>query len=77
MSRYDIENDRLIEAFRRLQQQETTSGRWALGGTKLPFGDQLQERFPLVGRLLDEEGQIQASGLLPDEVTWALEGVFG
>jgi len=77
MSRYDIENDRLIEAFRRLQQQETTLGRWALGGTSLSFGDGFQERFPLVGRLLNEEGQIHAGGLSPDQVANVLEGAFG
>ncbi len=76
MSRYDIENDRLIAAFEQLQQTESTPGRWALGGTSLPFGDELQERFPLVGRFLDGEGLVNASGLSPDGVAKSLEGVF-
>lgn len=77
MSRYEIRNDRLIAAFEQLQQQETTSGGWALGGTSLPFGDELQERFPLVGRFLDGQGQASTSGLSPDYVAKMLEGVFG
>jgi hypothetical protein len=76
MSRYNIQNERLIDAFEQLQQQETSSGQWALGGTSLPFGDDLQERFPLAGRFFDEEGQVAASGLSPDQVAKALEGVF-
>ena len=76
MSRYEIQNDRLIAAFEQLQQQETGSGQWALGGTNLPFGDELQDRFPLVGRFLDEVGQVNESGLSPDPVATVLEGVF-
>ncbi|MCO6455522.1 MAG: hypothetical protein J5I93_09515 [Pirellulaceae bacterium] len=76
MSRYEIQNDPLIAAFVQLQQMESAPGRWALGGTSLPFSDELQERFPLVGRFLDEEGQVNASGLSPDQVAKTLEGVF-
>jgi hypothetical protein len=75
MSRYEIENERLTAAFEQLQRAESASGRWALGGTSLPFGEELQERFPLVGRFLDEERQVNESGS-PDQVAKTLEGVF-
>jgi hypothetical protein len=77
MSRYDLQNDRLIAAFEQLQQTESAPGRWVLGGTRPPFDEKLQEQFPLVGPFLYEEGQASASGLSPDQVAWALEGVFG
>ncbi len=76
MSRYEIQNDRLIAAFEQLQQQETSLGRWALGGTSLLFSDELQERFPLVGRFLDEDGQASTTGLLPDQVASILTTAF-
>ena len=76
MSRYDIHNDRLIAAFEELQRQETASGQWGLGGTKLPFGGELQDRFPLVGRFLDEKGEPAVSRLSPDQVATALAGGF-
>jgi hypothetical protein len=57
--------------------KDTAPGRWALGGTNLPFGQELQERFPLVGRFCDEKGQVNTSGLSPDQVAKTLEGAFG
>jgi hypothetical protein len=74
MSSYQIQNEWLITAFEQLQREESALGRWVLGGTNLPFGDELQERFPLVGRFLDGEGQAIASGLSPDQVAKELEG---
>ena len=56
MGSYDLANPRLVAAFEALQRQESAPGRWRLGGTQLPFGDELQNRFPLVGRFLDELG---------------------
>jgi hypothetical protein len=76
MSRYEIHNDKLISSFEELQQQETAPGRWGLGGSTLPFGEELQERFPLVGRFLNERGVPAVSGLLPDELADRLAGVF-
>jgi hypothetical protein len=76
MSRYKIENDRLITAFEELQQKESASGQWALGGTRLPFGDELHERFPLVGRFLNDQCETTISRLLPQEVADALVAVF-
>lgn len=58
------------------KNKKHTSGWWGLGGTNLPLGDELQDRFPLVGRYCDDTGQIPASGLSPDQVSTALEGVF-
>ena len=58
MGTYDLANPKLIAAFEMLQQQESASGQWGLGGTDLPFGKELQSRFPLVGRYLNEHGQV-------------------
>ena len=77
MSSYDLANPRLIAAFEELQRQETASGTWALGGTPLPFGDELQGRFPLVGRFVNEAGQPAVSQLSPDRVATALMEAFG
>lgn len=68
--------DALIATFERLQAAETANGQWGLGGTRLPFGDRLQERFPVVGRFLDEQGEVAASRLTPDQLAKTLEGVF-
>jgi hypothetical protein len=76
MSRYDLQNGHLIAAFEQLQREETTPGQWALGGTNLPFGDELQSRFPLVGRFLDDNGEPARSGLSPAHIAKQLEGVF-
>jgi len=72
MSSYELDNLPLIAAFEELQRQELVPGHWALGGTALPFGDELQGRFPLVGRFVNAEGQPAVSQLLPDRVTTAL-----
>ena len=76
MGSYDIQNERLVAAFENLQQQEAASGKWGLGGTKLPFGEELQERFPLAGRFLDAQGEPAVSGLSQAQVANACEGVF-
>lgn len=76
MSSYDIQNDRLAAAILELQRQETAAGQWGLGGTRLPFGEELQKRFPIVGRFLDKQGQPAASRLAPDQVSDSLSGVF-
>ncbi len=67
---------RPIAAFAELQRQESILGQWGLGGTSLPFVDELQERFPLVGRFLDDRGKPAISRLLPEQVAAALAGVF-
>ena len=76
MGSYGLQNDRLIAAFEGLQRLETGPGQWGLGGTTLPFGGELQERFPLVGRFLDGNGAA-VSQLMPERVARAFEGVFG
>lgn len=76
MSRYDLQNKELIDAFERLQAEEAANGQWGLGGTSLPFGDRLQERFPVVGRFLDERGEVAASRLSPDQMAKGLKGIF-
>lgn len=76
MSSYDIKNDRLVAAMQELQKQETAPGQWGLGGTTLPFGEDLQKRFPVVGRFLDKQGTPAISRLSPDRVATALEGIF-
>lgn len=54
MASFDLDNSNLISAFEELQRQEVAFGRWALGGTNLPFAAELQDQFPLVGRFLSE-----------------------
>lgn len=76
MGSYDLANSKSIAAFEELQRQETAPGQWGLGGTKLPFGDELQNRFPLVGRFLGEGGKSDASQVSPERVAAAFEGVF-
>ena len=76
MSSYDLNNSRLIESFEQLQRLENATGQWCLGGTRLPFGEELQKRFPLVGRFLDEVGQPAISRLSPEQVSTSLTGVF-
>lgn len=76
MSEYTLANARLIAAFEQLQQKETASGNWALGGTPLPLGDKLQERFPLVGRFANQDGQAVPSKLSPEHVAQALQGTL-
>jgi hypothetical protein len=76
MGSYSLDNPRLIAAFQELQQQEKSPGVWALGGTSLPFGVELQSRFPLVGRYVDHEGQPAINPLAPDRVASTLGRVF-
>ena len=73
MSSYDLDNPRLVAAFEQLQRQETALGSWALGGTALPFGEELQGRFPLVGRFLNDQGHAAISQLSPDRVARMFE----
>ena len=75
MSGYVINNDRLIAAFEELQRQETAVAQWGLGGTTLPFGEDLQERFPLVGRFLDQHGRPAVGQLSPEQVAKILAGI--
>lgn len=75
MTSYDLDNPQLMAAFRELQRQETASGTWALGGTKLPFGRELQERFPLVGRFLSNN-EAATSRLSPEAVATTLSALF-
>ena len=76
MASYDLDNAGLHSAFEELQRLETEPGQWGLGGTKLPFGNELQKRFPLVGRFLDDQGQSAISGLPPERVARAMEEDF-
>lgn len=76
MASYDLDNARLVAAFEKLQRQETAPGQWGLGGTKLPFGKELQDQFPLIGRFLDERGDAAISDISPNLVAKALLGVF-
>jgi hypothetical protein len=76
MGSYDFDNPRLVAAFEELQRQESASGHWGLSGTQLPFGEDLQGRFPLAGRFLDDQGKPAVSRLSPKTVAEALVGVF-
>ena len=68
MESYDLDNQRLVAVFEELQRQETAPGRWGLGGTQLPFGSELQNRFPLAGRFFDELRRSHISQLTPEQV---------
>lgn len=76
MSSYELQNATIVDAFQTLQQQEAAPGTWCLGGTNLPFGDTLQEQFPVVGRFLDRQGQPTVSQTRPEDVARAIEGIF-
>lgn len=76
MGSYVLQNGPLIAAFEELQRQETAPGQWGLGGTRLPFGEELQGRFPLVGRFLDGQCQPAISRLEPERVAPVFDGVF-
>jgi hypothetical protein len=76
MASYSVRHERLIAAMNELQQQETASGQWGFGGTTLPFGEELQKLFPLVGRFLDDHTRCAVSHLTPDRVASAFKGVF-
>lgn len=76
MASYRIDNPRLIAAFEELQRPEHAPGRWGLGGTNLPFGEELQEKFPLAGRFLDEHGNPAISQQSPHDVAKMFAGVF-
>ena len=76
MASCDLDYFPLIQATEELQRQESALGQWSLGGTSLPFGKEVQEQFPLVGRFLDEEGQATNSQISPDRVTRVFERVF-
>jgi hypothetical protein len=67
MRRYRVDNPELIAAFERLQQEEEAPGRWVLSGTPLPGADELQDQFPLAGRLVNE-GRATVSRLEPQRV---------
>lgn len=77
MASYDLNDRRLLAVFDDLQRRESAPGQWALGGTSLPFGSEMQDRFPLAGRFLDEQGQAAVSRLSPAEVAGALSQVIG
>jgi hypothetical protein len=76
MRSYDLDNSRLVAAVEELQRHETALGRWALGGTSLPHGDQLQARFPLGGRFLDAQGDAVISRTTPDREARAFAGAM-
>ena len=76
MRSYDLDNSWLFAAFEQLQRQETAPGSWGLGGTRLPFGDELQGHFPLVGRFLNVQGHPAISQISPDRVARLLEGAI-
>jgi hypothetical protein len=77
MASYDLNNAGLLAAIEQLQRQEATPGQWGLGGTTLPFGNELQSRFPLAGRFLDEVGRPAISLLKPEQVASVFESSLG
>ncbi len=45
--------------------------------TRIWLGETLRERFPLVGRFLNAQGEPVISRLLPEQMAKTLAGVFG
>lgn len=76
MSSYGIQHPALIAAVRQLQSLESAPGQWGLGGTSLPFGDDLQAAFPVVGRFVNDEGRPAISRMAPDQLAKVFVGVF-
>jgi hypothetical protein len=76
MGSYAIDDDRLIAAVEDLQLQETATGHWGLGGTSLPFGEKLQDLFPVSCRFVDQEGISAISRLSPELVAMRFDVVF-
>ena len=76
MQSYDLHDSRLVAAFEKLQQMESASGCWALGGTQLKFGKELQSKFPLVGRFLDEQQNPIISRQPPEQIANTLAQAF-
>lgn len=76
MASYTLDNPRLLRAFEEMQRRETARGQWSLGGTRLPFGDELLGRFPLAGRFLNEQGSPAISRLSPEETARAFAVAF-
>lgn len=72
MASYNLQNAKLIGAVEELQRRETALGQWGLGGTKLPFGSDLQSHFPLISRFLDHAGEPAVSQLQPAQVAEVL-----
>jgi hypothetical protein len=77
MSSYDLDNFGLLSAIQQLQRLETAPGTWGLGGTALPFGNELQSRFPLGGRFINDQGQPAISHLQPEQVANVFESSQG
>lgn len=76
MSSYEIDHPRLVEALQRLQREEPGPGQWGLGGTAMPYGETLQKRFPVVGRIANDRCEPTISRLKPEQVAEALAGVL-
>jgi hypothetical protein len=76
MSSYALTHAGLLAAFDRLQALESAPGLWCLGGTSRPFGSELQQSFPLVGRFLSDQGLPARSALSPAEAAAVLTGGF-
>lgn len=76
MSSYTFDHPQLITAFAELQRCETGQGRWCVGGADLPFGTELQRKFPVVGRFLDDQGKPTISRLSSEQAAATLDKIF-
>jgi hypothetical protein len=76
MSSYDLDFPQLVDAFKELQRVETGAGQWCLGGTQLPFGTEVQSKFPLIARFLGSDGKPAFSQLPPFKVARSLADAF-
>lgn len=76
MSAYAQTYQPLLDAFASLGRLETEPGSWSLGGTPTPLGSILLEKFPLVGRFSNSDGDPTPSGLSPERVANELAKVY-
>lgn len=76
MGNYRLDHPALVGAFEELQRRETAPGSWGFGGTHLAWADELQGKFPLAGRFLDERGGSAASKLSPEFVAKVLKAAI-
>lgn len=76
MESYALDHPGLEQAVAELNRKETGAGRWILGTSPAPLGELMQEKFPVIVRFGDPEGEPAVSGLDAEEVGRALNDVF-
>jgi hypothetical protein len=76
MEGYEVIHPPLVRAWQDLQMHETARGVWSLANQAFAFQADLQDRFPLTGRFVDDAGRWAPSRLSPHQVAVRLMDVF-